>query len=567
MWRRRFATVTSRIVVVVVVMVVTTLIGAVSCQEATDYRQRSDSIVHWTPQDFPHPASESCHSPSARICDPDGILLDHEKQSLSTRIDDIEQSQSVVCRNPADQQTSQDTTKASVEIAVVVVAHMKLPQRHEPHHSQDYWLNAERTAKRFAVQLHDKWGVGKSHCPNGVVLFLALGDRAMYLSRGAKLETILTDGRIDNILRGLKPLLRDEKYGAAVDRALTGINDYLSKGPATAWQRFMEEMLFPLLLLSGVGGMALWGAVKHRAEQREYARVHTQLTQIDRDRAEALQGRYNCTSCPICLEPFRFVDSDGNTVTADGGSVDGPTGGFVRGTEAAGSDGEGTSRMTASRSSLTRQTTTNDNNDGTNDTGANDNDASANTNTNTDTNSRRVKTLGSDGLPIKLLRCGHVFDETCWNEWVSSGSGNIRRCPICQQDVGETVDHTSDAATTTPNNSAVVRRHQAQHDQNPLGDQDRVVRQFNRERTFRLARLGTRYPRYVRPDMIRRWSQPTYDGTLSRDTAFTRSNPAMRHASGNGVRGPGGGAGGGGGGIGYSGFSGGGSSGGRGGTW
>merc|ERR1712124_125232 len=45
-------------------------------------------------------------------------------------------------------------------------------------------------------------------------------------------------------------------------------------------------------------------------------------------------------------------------------------------------------------------------------------------------------THGSDGHPIQLLRCGHVFDKTCYQEWVSSGNGDVTKCPICRIDVG-----------------------------------------------------------------------------------------------------------------------------------
>lgn len=45
---------------------------------------------------------------------------------------------------------------------------------------------------------------------------------------------------------------------------------------------------------------------------------------------------------------------------------------------------------------------------------------------------------GSDSLPLKLLRCGHAFDESCWKAWVNSGQGNPLKCPICRKDVGGT---------------------------------------------------------------------------------------------------------------------------------
>lgn len=46
-----------------------------------------------------------------------------------------------------------------------------------------------------------------------------------------------------------------------------------------------------------------------------------------------------------------------------------------------------------------------------------------------------VPTVGSDGLTLKLLRCGHTFDESCWKQWIMSGKGDVSKCPMCRQDV------------------------------------------------------------------------------------------------------------------------------------
>jgi hypothetical protein len=43
---------------------------------------------------------------------------------------------------------------------------------------------------------------------------------------------------------------------------------------------------------------------------------------------------------------------------------------------------------------------------------------------------------GTDGEPLKILRCGHVFDSSCWGTWVHSGQGNPNQCPVCRMDVG-----------------------------------------------------------------------------------------------------------------------------------
>lgn len=68
---------------------------------------------------------------------------------------------------------------------------------------------------------------------------------------------------------------------------------------------------------------------------------------------------------------------------------------------------------------------------------------------------------GADGRKIKLLRCGHIFCETCWRSWVhSTACGSPCSCPVCRQDVGKTLSRNRRSqsvpviATTIPSDSS-----------------------------------------------------------------------------------------------------------------
>jgi uncharacterized membrane protein YgcG len=88
---------------------------------------------------------------------------------------------------------------------------------------------------------------------------------------------------------------------------------------------------------------------------------------------------------------------------------------------------------------------------------------------------------------------------------------------------------------------------------------ERALRQYQRERYFRLMRLSSRYPAFVQPQQIQRWTQSTYDGTLVQDPTFVKSDPKLQTKSGNNSSGARNG--------GSSSFGGGFSSGGRGSRW
>jgi uncharacterized membrane protein YgcG len=317
-----------------------------------------------------------------------------------------------------------------------------------------------RAAETFARYVHDDWGVGvKTHdCGGaGILLFLSTRDRAIFISRGQALEDTLVDRRLDQVIDNMRDFLKSQRYDDAILTALDDMRQFIEQGPPTMWENSMHlftTTIFPILLTCGLLGSFVMSAWKERMQKREYAKVRSQLSEIDRARAEALQGKYSVTSCPICLEDFEKHTEQGGVVTK-----------------------------------------------------------------------------GSDGQPIKLLRCGHCMDETCWAEWVNSGSGDVTKCPICQQDIG------GDDASIGGHNHNIInnRNNQAQHRQQDIqhrhqDDENRFMRQYRMERNFRLARLGYRYPQLVRQAQIRRWSQPTYDGSLTRDPSFVQSNPSARTA-------------------------------------
>jgi uncharacterized membrane protein YgcG len=304
-------------------------------------------------------------------------------------------------------------------------------------------MNEETAAQAFARTLHDTWGVGHetSVGGTGVLIFLSVDDRVLYISRGGAMDHILGDSRIDTIIHGVQPALKQAKYAEGLIEAVEHVVDFIQKGEPTWNERILEFLQIQYLIMFFwlyvfFGG--LWSAQKQRREGRVYAQAASQLTELDRAQAEALQGRYQATSCPVCLENFKS------------------------------------------------------------------------------------STVGSDDQPIKLLRCGHVFDESCWSEWVNSGQGNVTKCPICQKDVGPQNSTELDHAHTQPvqNIAEDVRE-----------DQDRVVRQFQQERNFRLVRLGYRFPGYITPNQIQRWSSPTYNGSLVRDQSFVQNNPRVVHRS------------------------------------
>ena len=253
-------------------------------------------------------------------------------------------------------------------------------------------LEEARAAEIFATTLHDTWGVGYSTPAGGtgILIFLSINDRVMYISRGGAIAPILTDSRTDRIIETVKPALREAQYGPALEQVIALLSNYLEQGRPQGWEYWRDEVLLPYGTPFGMAlvfGTVAWIAMKReRDQQRAYAAVSSQLSQLDRAQAQALQGQYQATSCPICLEDFVTIETMiCQPVTSLSPSNE--TQEEVLDVMGSGTGSETTTTPCSTRTQMEK------------------------------------RLVGADGQPLKLLRCGHVFDESCWAEWVSSGTG------------------------------------------------------------------------------------------------------------------------------------------------
>ena len=182
--------------------------------------------------------------------------------------------------------------------------------------------------------------------------------------------------------------------------------------------------------------------------------MRSDLALLDRDRARALQGQYQATSCPICLDEFqkkRIRRSNGKK-----------------------NDGEGQPLLLSNQNGDDEE-----------------------------------ELVGSDGKALKLLPCGHAFDQTCWDDFSSHPSmgqstGGGLRCPICREPTDE-----GSASRTV---------------QSPMNDLA-----YQEERRFRLERLQELYPTFIGTQYIDQWYDPDYRGSLLED--YTTMEEEQRRAA------------------------------------
>ncbi|EJK49421.1 hypothetical protein THAOC_31708 [Thalassiosira oceanica] len=242
-------------------------------------------------------------------------------------------------------------------------------------------------AQFFSRYLHSSWSrklAQEEEATNIVLIFISTLDRICYISSGSRIASVLPWWRLEHVVQDMKYDLRRGLSGEAINVAIADISALLIEGPPTLsdrlddfFRRFGVVLAFTVFTFC----FATWGEWRDR-KRILFQETETILNAHERKKARLLQRDFKTSACPICLEPF-LDEADQQCVDAD-------------------------KKDTHLRPELKR------------------------------VDSWGIPLSGSDGKPIKMLRCGHIFDTTCWKAWVDSGSGNPWACPVCRQSVTRT---------------------------------------------------------------------------------------------------------------------------------
>lgn len=432
-------------------------------------------------------AVESIQIPNDGIADPDKILDETARYHLANKLHYYfsylkvnsrgQIMTSTTNQNANDVQDKKqrnidiDDVEFPVQIAVAILESMDFV---DSSISNDDDCAIEELAGQFATSLHNKWGVGQeivsidkddstggnSGGGTGVLVFMSVRDRIVFISVGGALSRLLTDGRIDRIIHNdMTADLKRANYELGLTKGVDAIAELLEKGEEpSVFEQISDKWLDDSFFLAFVWAIAVFGIDafqrwKQRREQRIYAQAALQLSELDRRRAEELQStRRRATCCPICLEDFSSTK------------------------------------------------------------------------------------VGSDGHPIQLLRCGHAFDKTCFQKWVSSGCGDVTKCPVCRTDIGFSFDDLP--ITSTGGNFVYIHPFTANSISEEAGGHNESTRSSNSDsdiQTIITNNDGATFvfdddndnPRFITTDAVTRWSSPTFTGSLVSNPNFRNRDQAV----------------------------------------
>jgi hypothetical protein len=238
-----------------------------------------------------------------------------------------------------------------------------------------------------------------------MILFISHDDRMVYIARPSVQNGVMMDNTIHHVrmqhllLQEMMPYLQEHLYVDAVIKMLNGIDFYIQYGAPKFWERWFyttiggtDSFQFKAIVLSGIflGLWTIfvwfyWNQLEELYQQWMYhgRLLHFQCRTLQRRmnqsaettmQAFKLQERYQSEMCPICLEPFLPFPHT-------------------------------TTQSCTANYSLSKVS---------------------------------FQQLGSDGQPCTVLRCGHIYDTTCWTIWMKRyvlKDGKIAKCLLCQQEV------------------------------------------------------------------------------------------------------------------------------------
>jgi uncharacterized membrane protein YgcG len=247
--------------------------------------QKSASISSYSPSDLANPLLNpaACGRPGVSksvICDPSNLLEKESKDVIEGYINAI----------------------TGAQLAVVVIDEMSYNFKG----SEDI----EVASERFARTLHNTWGVGDKATDNGILLFLSIKDRAVFISTGAGVQSKITKRYIDYLITLMKPDLRSRQYGSALEKTVVEIDLILSgksnissqykRRPSDSGDGGDPYLFWGFVIL--VGGVASFIAYRENRKLRNLEKGKKALEDLMKEVVEAGENKdFLSESCPVMI--------------------------------------------------------------------------------------------------------------------------------------------------------------------------------------------------------------------------------------------------------------------------
>lgn len=377
-------------------------------------------LYGWTPEIYPNPLAEPdrcmiayLHTTGQRLCDPDWVLGGMYLEEIATTLSNFSYAIAheehggwsvVVDTNSRRQESTRPPIlrqrilldNQPIQLGIATVRKMNLPSvlREGAYSSYEDEDDMVNDAAQIFARYIHDEWWEATNEAYGILVFLSVQDRVCFISTGSSIATILPWWRLEHVVGDMKPDLRQLDFGAAILKAMQDLEALLIAGPPTVQDRLFDFSARFGVVICFTIFTFFFGAWGEYRDRRKRWQHAETRSRLTKGEKERARELQRDFSTRSCPICLENFCECLQELSPGLKRVD----------------------------------------------------------------SFGIPLLGNDGNPIKLLRCGHIFDESCWKSWVNSGHGNPCICPVCRQDIGKTTapKKRADSISSHPTYDAVA---------------------------------------------------------------------------------------------------------------
>lgn len=378
---------------------------------------------------FCHPRGYATSGDFTSICDPSGLLSNHELSKLDTTLRQIYTGTRpyslVKCPEQAHSDPAHPPTHG-FHVAIALVRRMQFDRN-----------TLSERAEHFVDVLFSNWHLS-DNCGASVLLFLSMEDRQMYIKTGVTAVRYLNEHQIDDVYGRMTPKLKKDRLNSALHAGVQRIGHFLAKyqgehaGPRATdggagkglgaplffrgWPAWWDLELSIVAVIAAVFVVLACcngvGGIEAARKKREKKQLLRKLDTVRDEYFGSMNEAYAPSTCPICHDKVTLSwEPTVPTLPSEGDSL---------------TEGAATHRRRS----------------------------------------------------VRTLRCGHAFHDRCFDEEYPTPSGTTPPCPVCA-DMGSGI--TSPPSLRDTRMQDVSFRLNRLHDQYPHILTDEVMAKLEAE--------------------------------------------------------------------------------------
>jgi hypothetical protein len=175
----------------------------------------------------------------------------------------------------------------------------------EPHESIPFYINEEK-CQYIAQKVLNSWDLGGPNDDEKIVTVLSKREKSVCMSRTLGLQSIITDTRIDDIIEHMDEMSwwwDNYDLYQGVLYCIGEISNYIAEGSPSFWENYGWYLLLVLYIF--VNFYRAQPRLQRLSSSDIQERInYRELNEEEQTEATSLMNKYQCYSCPICLEDF-----------------------------------------------------------------------------------------------------------------------------------------------------------------------------------------------------------------------------------------------------------------------